>query len=69
MLPVLSRKAKAPYLNQYNKLFYVKLFKNLFLTTYSIRFWDGEEVIFGDEDIMARHLKTGLPTLKTQWRK
>lgn len=48
MLPTLLKKEKIPPAAHIDKLFYKKLFQNLFSHTCSVEFWDGEKVTFGD---------------------
>lgn len=50
MLPAITKKTKVSYKARFDKVFYEKLFKDLFSHTYSIRFWDGEEATYGDGD-------------------
>lgn len=38
---------KTSYSVQFDKAFYKNLFKNMFSHTYSVRFWDGEEITYG----------------------
>lgn len=45
---MITKKEKGSYSVQFNKVFYKKLFKNLFTHTCSVKFWDGEEVTYGN---------------------
>lgn len=44
---MLTKNEKVSYSVQLDKSFYKRLFDNIFSETYSIRFWDGEEITFG----------------------
>lgn len=48
---MLMKNEKASYSVQLDKSFYKNLFKNLFTEACSIRFWDGEEITYGNGNI------------------
>lgn len=45
---MLAMSKKAPYSIQMDKSFYKKFFSNITDENYSIKFWDGEEIVFGN---------------------
>ncbi|MDF2943797.1 MAG: cfa [Herbinix sp.] len=47
---MLLKKEHAPTTAKIDKLIYNKLFQNLFPHSCSVRFWDGEEIKYGDGD-------------------